>query len=166
MVRRTKIAQAGMRLASNVFVQRRCQPRFADALLARDPHPPTFAAFCLLPAADEQLDFLITPDKRRLSRAQGLKAADLATLAQHAPGALSLAKPRKLLRSQILQIEQPADLPACRLGDDQRVRRGQALQPGGKVRGLTDHPALLRRALADPIADHGEPGRDAQPAAE
>ncbi len=71
-----------------------------------------------------------------------------------------------MLRAEIGEIEQPADLPARRFGDDQRVRHGQALQPGGEVRGLADHPALLRRPSADQIADHGEPAGDAQPHAQ
>jgi hypothetical protein len=57
---------------------------------------------------------------------------------------LRFAKAGELLWPEILQIEQPTDLPACRLGNDQRVRRGQGLQPGGEVRRLADNPALLR----------------------
>jgi len=56
--------------------------------------------------------------------------------------------------------------PICRrgrCGDHQRVRRGQGLQPSGKVRRPADDPALLRCALADQIADHGQPGGDAEP---
>jgi hypothetical protein len=70
------------------------------------------------------------------------------------------------LRPEIGEIEQPADLPARRFGNDERVRRGQGLHPGGEVRGLADDPALLRGTLADQIADHGEPGGDAEPHAQ
>ena len=70
------------------------------------------------------------------------------------------------MRPEVFQIEQLADLPAGRFGDDQRVRRGQGLQPSGKVRRLADDPALLRGALADQIADHGQPGGDAEPHAQ
>lgn len=38
------------------------------------------------------------------------------------------------------------------------ARRRQSLQPRSKAPRLTDDPALLRCALADQIADHGEPG--------
>ena len=44
--------------------------------------------------------------------------------------------------------------------------RGQGLQPGGEVRRLADDPALLCGTLADQIADHGEPGGDAEPHAQ
>jgi hypothetical protein len=65
VVRRTEIAQAGMRLAFDVLGQRRREPRLADARLAGDQHHPSFAALRLLPAADKQLDFLITADEWR-----------------------------------------------------------------------------------------------------
>ena len=76
---------------------------------------------------------------------------------------LRLGKSRKGLRPETGEIEQPADLPARRFADDERVRRGKRLQPGGEVRGLADDPALLCGALAEQIADHGEPGGDAEP---
>ena len=76
---------------------------------------------------------------------------------------MRLGKAGKLLRPEVFQIKQLADLPAGRFGDHQRVRRGQGLQPSGKVRRLADDPALLRCALADQIADHGQPGGDAEP---
>ena len=114
----------------------------------------------------KQLDFLLTPDERRLPRAQCLEAAQHPALANDPPGRLRLGKAGERLRPEIVEIEQPADLPARRFGDDQRVRRGQRLQPGGEVRRLADDPALLRRTLADQIADHGEPGGDAEPHAQ
>ena len=80
--------------------------------------------------------------------------------------ALRLGKAGERLRSEIGQIEQPADLPAGRFADDQRVRHGERLQPGGEVRGLADDPALLCGTLADQVADHGEPGGDAEPHAQ
>ena len=79
---------------------------------------------------------------------------------------LRLGKAGERLRPEIGELEQPADLPARALGDDERVRRGQRLQPGGEVRRLADDPALLRRTRADQIADHDEPGGDAEPHAQ
>ena len=79
---------------------------------------------------------------------------------------MRLGKAGKRLRAEIVEIEQPADLPARRFADDQRIRRGKRLQPGGEVRRLADDPTLLRGTLADQIADHGEPGGDAEPHAQ
>jgi hypothetical protein len=43
-------------------------------------------------------------------------------------------------------------------GDDDRVRRSQGLQTGGEVGRLADDRLFLRRALADQVADHHQPG--------
>src|SRR5205807_1164098 len=101
-------------LAADVLGERRRQPRLADARLAGDQHHASFAALRLLPAADEQRDFLVAPDQGRLARAQRLEAADRAALAHHPPGALRLGKTGELLRPEVFQIEQPADLSARR----------------------------------------------------
>ena len=76
---------------------------------------------------------------------------------------MRLGKAGELLRPEVFEIEQPADLTACRFADDQRVRRGQSLQPSGEVRRLADDPTLLRRSLADQVADDDEAGSDADP---
>jgi hypothetical protein len=80
-----------------------------------------------------------------------LEPAHRAAFAQHPPCQLRLGKAGERLRPEVFQIEKPADLLAGRFADDQRVRRGPGLQPGGEVRRLTDDPALLRRTLADQI---------------
>ena len=90
-----------MRLALDVFGKRGREPRLADPGLAGDQHHPPFAGLCLLPAADKQLNFLLTPDERRLPRAQCLEPAQQAALANDSPRGLSLVKPSKLLRSEI-----------------------------------------------------------------
>ena len=46
------------------------------------------------------------------------------------------------------------------------VRLGKRLQPGGEVRRLADDRVLLRGTLADQIADHDQPGGDADPHAQ
>ena len=81
----------------------------------------------MLPAAQQQLDFLVAPDERRLPRAQGLEAAQHPALANDPPRRLRLGKAGKRLRAEIGELEQPADLPARRFADDERVRRGKRL---------------------------------------
>ena len=63
--------------------------------------------------------------------------------------------------AEIAVLEEIADQPARALGDDDRVRLGQGLQPGGEVGRLADDALLLRRAFADQIADDHQPGGDA-----
>jgi pimeloyl-ACP methyl ester carboxylesterase len=63
----------------------------------------------------------------RLSRAQCLEAAQHPALADDPPRRLRLGKAGQYLWAEIGEIEQPADLPARRFADDERVRRGKGL---------------------------------------
>ena len=63
--------------------------------------------------------------------------------------------------AEIAVLEEIADQPTRACGDDDRVRLGQGLQPGGEVRRFADDRLLLRRAFADEVADDHEPGGDA-----
>ncbi len=72
----------------------------------------------------------------------------------------------KMLRTEIGEIEQTAHQPAGRLADDHVARSRDRLEPCGEVGRLADHRLLLRCTLADQIADHDEPGRDADPGGE
>ena len=147
MVRRAEIAQTGMRLALRCALTPPPSAAICRSLARPRSAPPDLRRSS--PAASggaSSSSSFLTTDKRRFPRAQRLEAADLAALAHHSPGALRLAKAGEWLRPKILQIEQPTDLPACRFANDQRVRRGQGLQPGGEVRRLADDAALLRRA--------------------
>jgi hypothetical protein len=118
MMRRAEITHARVRLALDTLRERGGESRLADARLAGDQHHPSFAALCLLPAADQQLDFLVTPDERRLSRPQRLEAAQHPALANDPPGRLRFGKTGERLRPEILELEQGADLPPRALGND------------------------------------------------
>jgi hypothetical protein len=59
VVRRAEIAQPGIRLGTDVLEKCRREPRLADAGLAGNQHHPPLAGLRLLPAADQQLDFLV-----------------------------------------------------------------------------------------------------------
>src|SRR5262245_50075290 len=101
MMRRAEIPQAGMRLARDVLGKRRREPRLADARLAGDQYHSTFPSLRLLPASDKQVDFLVTPDKRRRLRAQRLEAAQDPALAQDPPRALRLGEAGEHLQPDI-----------------------------------------------------------------
>ena len=164
VVRRAEIAQARMRLAFDVLGKRRGQPRLADARLAGDQHHPPFAALRLLPAAQQQLDFLVAPDERRLPRAQGLEPAYLAALAQ--------APARRVAARQSRQVacgprsSRSNSSPICwRVLSAMTSVFGVASACSRAARfGVSPTTAvLLRRALADQIADDDQPGGDADP---
>ena len=82
---------------------------------------------------------------------------------QHLPSRHRLGDALDLDGAEIAVVEQIADQPPRARGDHDSVRLGQRLQPGGEVRRLADDRLLLRRALADQIADDHEPGGDADP---
>jgi hypothetical protein len=102
-----------MRLGSDLLGKRRSEPRLADARLAGNQRHASLAALRQFPAAQQQLDFLLASDERRLLRAQRLEAANHPTFAQHPPGALQFPKSSKPLCSKILGLEQLANLPSC-----------------------------------------------------
>ena len=59
------------------------------------------------------------------------------------------------------KLEEIAEKPSRALGDDDRVRLGDALQARREVRRLADDAALLRLARSDQVADHDQPGGNA-----
>ena len=97
---------------------------------------------------------------------EGLEAAVGGAFALDHEGGDRLCEALDPGRTEVGQLEQTADQPPGRLADDDAAGRGQRLQPGGKVRRLADHGALLRLALADRLADHHEAGRDPDPGSE
>jgi hypothetical protein len=65
--------------------------------------------------------------------------------------------------SEILDLEQGADLSPGAVGNDQSARPRQRLQTGGEMWRLADHAALLRSTRADQIANDDETAGDADP---
>ena len=90
-----------------------------------------------------------------------LEPTDLRAFAQNHPGWLRIGKSGELLRTEILQIKQAADLlpRACRY--DQPAWGGQCLQSRRKVWCFTDDGLFSRRALADEIAYNRKSSGDA-----
>jgi hypothetical protein len=116
------------------------------------------------PTPQQQVDLLPAADERgQRRRAQRLEPAQDAAFADDAPGALQFRETRELPRSEILDLEERADLAPRTVTSHERARLGQRLHPGSEVRRLADHSALLRRAHADQIADHDEAAGDAEP---
>ena len=64
--------------------------------------------------------------------------------------------PLRSLCAEVLQLEQIAEKLSRALGDDDRVRLGNALQTCREVRRLADNAALLRLSRSDQIADHDQ----------
>ena len=143
---------------------RACARRdFADAGLAGNQHDRALAALRLLPAAHQQRQLLVAADERCRGRAQRLEAALGTALAQYPRGCDRRRQASDLEGAEILVVEEPAgQMPRARR-DHHGSRLGQRLQPRREVRRLADHRLLLRRPLADQIADHDQPGGDPDP---
>ena len=158
------MAERRVRLVAEALAQRPDHARLADPRLAREQHHLAVAVLGPGPALEQDAELVLAPDQRRETLAvQRLEAALGATLAFDPPGRERLGEALEALRAEVGQLEQPADQPARRLADDHAARRRERLQPRREVRRLADHGLLLRRALADQLADHDQAGRDADP---
>jgi hypothetical protein len=73
-----------------------------------------------------------------------------------------LGEALEALGTEVSELEQATDQPR----DDDLAGFRKRLQASREVGRLTDHDLLLSRALADQVADHNEPGRDADPGRE
>src|SRR5690349_13682552 len=86
--------------------------------------------------------------------------AALARAQRRKSRSISSSRPTNRVSADIAVFEEFADQPSRARSDDDRVRLGQGLQPGGEVRRFADDRLFLRRALADQIAHHHQPGGD------
>src|SRR6516165_12308839 len=152
-----------MRLGLDGLRQRGGQARLADPWLAGDQHHPPFAGLRLLPAPLQKVELLVAADQRCGPRTQCLKAADDPALADHTPGGLWLGKTGERLGTEILDLEQRAELSPGAVGNNECARSGQRLQAGGEVWRFADDAPLLRSTGTDQIADHDEAGGGANP---
>jgi hypothetical protein len=152
-----------MRLAGEPLDEGLGEARLADAGLARQQHDAALAGRGLPPAPLQHRQLLVAADERRGGRAQRLKAALRAALAQYPPSDDRCRQALDLDRPEILVVEQPAGQPPGARPDHHSSRRGKRQQPRREVGRLADHRLLLRRTLADQIADHDEPSGDPDP---
>ena len=150
-----------MRFGVHAILQRRGEARLADAGFARDQHDLAIAGLGTHPAAQQQVDLLVAPDQPGQRRsAQCLEAARDGTRTQYLPGRHRRGNTLDLDGAEIANLEEIADQPARARGDNDGIWLGQGLQTGGEVRRFADNRLLLRRALADQIADDDQPGGD------
>ena len=136
-----------MRLGPDVLGQGDREPRLADTRLAGDQNHSSFAALRLLPTADKQLDFLVTPDEgSQASCMQRFEPAFHRTCAQYRPGVHRPGDALEVLCPKVLKLEQIAEQFAGAFCDDDRVRFGNPLQARCEIGGLADDVPLLSRS--------------------
>jgi hypothetical protein len=161
MIGRAEIAQAEMRLGLELLLQCRDDARLAEAGFARDQHDLAVARLGARPAAQQQVDFLVTADQPGQRRSvQGLEPALDDTRTHHLPSRDRRDDSLHLDGAEVAVLGEIADQPPRACGDDDRVRLGQGLQPGSEVRRFTDDRSLLRGSFANQFADDHQPGGD------
>src|SRR5690349_19919157 len=83
VVRRTEVAQTGMRVLRNAFQKGLRETRLADTRFAGDQHDRALASFGLLPAALQKGQLLVSANERRAGCAQRFKTTFGSALAQY-----------------------------------------------------------------------------------
>src|SRR5262249_53669532 len=151
-----EIAQAHVRLGK-ALQQRRREPRFADAGLAREQHHLAFAGFCPGPAPKQPFRFFLAPDEGgEAGGMHRLEAACHGTRLQHRPRPHRPGNALEAPRPKVIELEEIAEKSSRALGDDDRIRFGNALQPRRKVQRLAYHAALLRLARWNQVPDDNQ----------
>ena len=162
--RRAVVAQHGGVLAEHVLAERLHDARLADPGLAGQQDHVAVARPGALPARQQQPDLLVAADQRRQAAPGGgleptRRAGRLAHLVDRDRRLDSLDH----VRTALLEDDQALDQPPGPLADHDGAGLGQLLQAGGDVRGLADHRHLVAELAGADVADHHEPGVDADP---
>jgi hypothetical protein len=122
--------------AGKALQQHSCESRFADAELARAAPPGLHRPLPLIRvAAAIPIQFLSPPDERgKAARGQRLEAALDRTRPQRRPGPHPPGDALEIPGPKVPKLEQIAKKPSRALGDDDRVRLGDALQARREIR--------------------------------
>jgi len=135
VLRGAEIAQARVRLGCEAFQKRRGEPRLPNTGLAGEQDHLAFTGLCPGPAPKQQVLFFLAANKGgQAGSVQGVKAALHGTRPQRSPGPRRPGDAFEALCSEVLQLKEIAKKSPGALGDDDRVRFGQRLQPRCKVR--------------------------------
>src|SRR5215831_9178810 len=92
---------------------------------------------------------------------QGFEAAFNGTRPQRRPGPYWPGDALEVYRVEVLKFEKIAEKLSRALGDDDHVRLGKPLQARREVRRFTNDAPLLHLSRSDQVANHDEPGRNA-----
>ena len=168
VVGRALVEQADVGLVLEPLAQLAHQARLADPGLARRAAPP--GPRRPWPAASGAAAARSPPRGRpaasgpRVWRASKRPSARPSPATRHA--ASGSAKPLRRCGPRSSSSNRPPTSRRVAWLITTAARLGQRLQARRQVRRLADHRLLLRRALADQVADHDQAGRDADPGRE
>ncbi len=164
MLWRAEITQSRVWFGRDVLHERSGEPGFANPGLTGQQHDLAFAGLGSRPAPQEQFKFFFSSDQcSQSARVHRLEAALDRTCPQHRESCHRPGDPLELLWPEVPQLEEIAQQPAGGLGNDDRVRLGDALKACREVRRLADDTALLRFAGPDKVPDHHQAGGNPNP---
>src|SRR5215213_4417249 len=159
MLRRTEVAEPGVRFVGNALQERGRQPGLSDPGFPGEDHCPAFASFCRAPLPDQQIEFRLAADEsHRSARAQRVEAAFDRTGTGYRPSADRTRNTFQRVFTEVLQFEQVADEPVHTFGDDDCPGLRNGLQASRQVWSFAHNPAFLRLARSEEIAYHDEAG--------
>src|SRR5918995_1402814 len=128
-----------MRPVGQALDQAPGEARFADAGLAREEHDLAVAVLGPGPALEQDAELVLAPDQRgEMLAMQRLEAALGAALAFDPPGREGLGEALEAERTEVGQLEQPADQAAGRLADHDTAGRRERLEARREVRRLAN----------------------------
>ena len=161
-MRRAELAHRDVRFGLEPLVKRQGNVRLTDTGLSGEHHRATFATPGVLPATQQHLDFLVTPNWRRQSGfVLCLETAFHFGCSQDLPGWYWLRPSFKRDRAEIAVFEMPISEPVRTLGNQHGTGIGERLQARSQVRRLANDRPLLSRAFAGQIAHDHHTGSDA-----
>src|SRR6185436_15788053 len=119
MIGRPLIAQDPSRPRIQTFSERKGETRLADAGLTGDKHNLTFAGSGPLEALQQKSDFVFATDEwGELMPMKSFEAALGLAFADDAPSTNRRGEALQVLRAEIGKLEQSAQQPVRRFGDD------------------------------------------------
>ena len=163
MMRRAEITHRDVGLGfSEPLLEREGNVRLSDTRLSGQQHEAALTARGLVPATQQQINFLVSTDRWcHPGLVLRFKAAFHAARPQRLPSRLRLRPSLEHGRTDIPVFEMPLGQPARLVTDQHSTGHGERLQARGQVRRLADDRLFLGGAFAGQIADHHHSGRDA-----
>ena len=140
------------------------QARLADAGLAHQQNCLALAGSRAPPPFQQERKLLIAPDHRqRRPGAPGIEPAARRSLADDLEAGDRLGDALERQGPQVAQLEALAEEPSGAVRDHDAAGCRCCLQPRRVIGRFADHQFLAGGTLADQLADHDEPGGDADP---
>jgi len=139
-----------MRRVRNLFAETLNEARLSNSRLAYDQHYLSVTLARLVPAVQEQTQFVLPPDERcQPTHCRGSEPSPHSAWLDNAVQSNRMFNAFERLRALILDHEQPGDEMMHRRGYQNRVGCRGGLHPGRDVRHVAEHIRFLTFTLVD-----------------